>query len=373
VADPWKGVSKGAWHLLTPWHFLVTSTPSLELESDMHYRLLGKSGLRVSELALGAMTFGPESGIGVDKDESRRVFDAFREAGGNFIDTANVYSAGTSETYLGEFLGTDRDRIVLATKYTGATRRRDVNAVGNSRKNMMESVHASLRRLKTDYIDLYWVHARDYLTPIEEVMRGLDDLVRQGKVLYVGVSDTPAWVVSQANTLAELRGWSPFIGLQIRYSLVDRTVERELLPMARAFDIGVTPWGILGGGVLTGKYNKDAEAEGRARMRGQVNERALAIGGEVLRVAEELGTTASRVAIAWVRQGPAVIVPLVGARTLAQLEENLGCLELTLSDEQKARLDAASAIEPGFPHDMLSRQSDERRRLIDNHRSWMTP
>jgi aryl-alcohol dehydrogenase-like predicted oxidoreductase len=187
------------------------------------YKLLGNSGLRVSELALGAMTFGPETGFGVDKAESRRVYDAFRDAGGNFIDAANVYAAGVSEEYLGEFIGRDRPRIVLATKFTGPMRGRDVNAAGNSRKNMMDSVHASLQRLKTDCIDLYWVHARDYLTPIDEVMRGLDDLVRQGKVLYVGVLDTPAWVVSQANTLAELRGLSRFIGLQIRYSLIDRT------------------------------------------------------------------------------------------------------------------------------------------------------
>ena len=195
----------------------------------MRYKLLGRSGLRVSELALGAMTFGTESGIGVDQEESRKVYARFREAGGNFIDSANVYNQGTSETLLGGFIAGERERIVLATKYTGAMRQRDVNAAGNSRKNMMESVHASLRRLQTDYIDLYWVHARDYLTPIEEVMRGLDDLVRQGKVLYVGISDTPAWVVAQANTIAQLRGWSAFVGLQIRYSLIDRTVERELM------------------------------------------------------------------------------------------------------------------------------------------------
>jgi aryl-alcohol dehydrogenase-like predicted oxidoreductase len=343
----------------------------------MRYRLLGKSGLRVSELGLGAMTFGTETGFGVDKDESRRVYDAFREAGGNFIDTANVYAAGTSEKYLSEFIASERERIVLATKFTGAMRRRDVNAAGNSRKNMMESVSASLKRLGTDYIDLYWVHARDYLTPIEEVMRGLDDLVRQGKVLYVGVSDTPAWVVSQANTLAELRGWSPFVGLQIRYSLIDRTVERELLPMARQFDIAVTPWGIVGSGVLTGKYNSpqksDAKAQGRAQMRGQLSERSLAIAAEVMKVAQETNASPSQVAIAWVRQGPALIVPLVGARTLEQLKDNLGCLDLTLSPEQKARLDAVSAIEPGFPHDMLSAQSDQRARTIDNHRAWMTP
>jgi len=339
----------------------------------MRYKLLGRSGLRVSELALGAMTFGAETGFGVDKTESRGVYDKFREAGGNFIDTANVYSAGTSETYLGEFIAAERERIVLATKYTGQTRRRDVNAVGNSRKNMMDSVHASLKRLATDYIDLYWVHARDYLTPIDEVMRGLDDLVRQGKVLYVGVSDTPAWVVSQANTIAELRGWTQFVGLQIRYSLIDRTVERELLPMARQFDIAVTPWGILGSGILSGKYNNDAQARGRAQMRGQIGERSLAIAAAAIAVAKEIGCTPAQVAIAWVRQAPALIVPLVGARTTAQLDDNLQCLEVQLTPEQKSRLDAVSAIEPGFPHDMLANMSAERGRLIENHRAASTP
>jgi aryl-alcohol dehydrogenase-like predicted oxidoreductase len=318
----------------------------------MKYRLMGNSGLRVSELALGAMTFGTQ-GWGADKPESRRVYDRFREAGGNFIDTANIYSGGTSETYLGEFLAGDRDRIVLATKYTGATRARDVNAAGNNRKNLMDSLHASLRRLQTDYVDLYWVHARDFLTPIEEVMRALDDVVRQGKVLYVGVSDTPAWEVARANTLAELRGWSAFVGLQIRYSLLDRAVERELLPMAKTLDLTVTPWDTLGSGILAGKYNDNPAEAGRAKLRGFVNDRALRIAGEVIAVAREIGRTPAQVALCWVRAGQGVIVPLVGARTLAQLDDNLGCLEFTLSPEHKQRLDDASKIELGFPHEFL--------------------
>jgi aryl-alcohol dehydrogenase-like predicted oxidoreductase len=318
----------------------------------MKYRLMGNSGLRVSELALGAMTFGTKD-WGADKDESRRVYEGFREAGGNFIDTANIYSGGTSETFLGEFLGADRERTVLATKYTGATRARDVNAAGNNRKNMMDSVHASLSRLRTDYIDLYWVHARDFMTPIEEVMRGLDDLVRQGKVLYVGVSDTPAWEVSRANTLAELRGWSAFVGLQIRYSLLDRAVERELLPMARALDLTVTPWDVLGSGVLAGKYNNNPAEAGRAKLRGFVSERSLGIAGEVIKVARELGRSPAQVALNWVRQGQGVIGPVVGARTRAQLDDNLGCLEFALTPEVKQRLDDASKIELGFPHEFL--------------------
>lgn len=331
----------------------------------MQYKLMGRSGLRVSELALGAMTFGTAE-WGVERDESLRVYERYREAGGNFIDTANIYSGGQSETFLGEFLGQDRERVVLATKYTGVTRRRDVNAAGNSRKNMMDSVHASLRRLRTDYIDLYWVHVRDFLTPIEEVMRGLDDLVRQGKVLYIGISDTPAWEVARANTLADLRGWTCFVGLQIRYSLLDRTVERELLPMAKALDLTVTPWDTLGSGVLTGKYNRDPDQKGRAALRGQLRERDLGIAAEVLKVAEEIGRTPAQVALAWVRQGPGVIVPLVGARTTDQLSDNLGCLEFSLDPEQKQRLDEASRIRLGFPHDFLAQFSTPR---IDDHRA----
>src|SRR5271167_5066445 len=221
----------------------------------MRYKLLGKSGLRVSELCLGTMTFGEDWGWGSSKDESRQVYDAFLEAGGNFIDTANVYTNGTSEKLLGEFMTGHRDRIVLATKYTNAAPGKDPNAAGNHRKSMMRAVEASLERLKTDYIDLYWLHIWDQITPIEEVMRAFDDLVRQGKILYAGVSDMPAWLVAKANTLAELRGWSSFVGLQIEYSLIERTPERELLPMAAEMGLGVTAWGPLANGVLTGKYH----------------------------------------------------------------------------------------------------------------------
>ena len=336
----------------------------------MKYKLLGKSGLKVSELALGAMTFGTEMGFGVDKDESRKVYEAFREEGGNFIDTANVYNGGTSETFLGEFMQADRERIVLATKFTGAMRGRDVNASGNSRKNMMNSVHASLKRLKTDYIDLYWAHFWDPTTPTEELMRGLDDLVSQGKVLYIGISDTPAWVVSKANTIAELKGWSQFVGLQIRDSLIDGSVERELLPMSRALDLAVTPWGIVGSGILSGKYNKDAATKGRAKMRGSIDKSALKITAEVMAIAEEIGAKATQVAIAWLRNRPANIIPLLGARTVEQLEENLGCLTLNLDEDQMQRLDAVSAISPGFPHDMLSSGNEARAKRIDNHRDW---
>ncbi|HEY5765110.1 MAG TPA: aldo/keto reductase, partial [Candidatus Deferrimicrobiaceae bacterium] len=261
----------------------------------MRYKLLGRSGLRVSEICLGAMTFGEEWGFGASREESRRIFDAFADAGGNFIDTANMYTNGTSERFTGEFLGESRDRFVLATKYTLSMRADDPNASGNHRKNLVQSLEASLSRLRTDYIDLYWLHAWDFMTPVEEVMRALDDVVRAGKVRYIGVSDTPAWIVSRANTLAELRGWTPFIGLQIEYSLIQRTVERELIPMANDLDIAVTAWGAIGGGVLSGKYSgkpgkvKATDSRRKDSNLWRISEKNLAIAREVERVAREIG------------------------------------------------------------------------------------
>ncbi|UCE03064.1 MAG: aldo/keto reductase [Candidatus Latescibacterota bacterium] len=323
----------------------------------MRYKLLGRSGTRVSELALGTMTFGEEWGWGADRKESRRMFDAFADAGGNFIDTANRYTEGTSEKLVGEFTRSDRERFVIATKYTLFTRREDPNFSGNHRKNMVQSLEASLKRLGSEYVDLYWVHAWDFTTAVDEVMRALDDLVRQGKVLHVGVSDTPAWVVSRANTLAELRGWAAFVALQIRYSLVDRTAEADLLPMARAFDLAVTPWSVLAAGVLSGKYNRETPQEGRAKEGAATIERNLKIASEVVAVAEELGCSASHVAISWMRQQPGIVVPLLGARNLAQLQDNLGALDVTLDDAQMHRLDEVSAIDLGFPHNFLAQDA----------------
>jgi len=328
----------------------------------MRYKLLGKSGLRVSELALGTMTFGEEWGWGASKDESHKIFQAFAEAGGNFIDTANRYTEGTSEKYVGEFIAPDRAHFVVSTKYTLVTRRGDPNAAGNHRKNMVQSLEASLKRLQTDYIDVYWVHAWDGITPIEEVMRALDDLVRAGKVLYVGISDTPAWVVSRANTLAELHGWTQFIGLQIRYSLLDRAVERDLLPMARALDIGVTAWGALGSGVLSGKYNKNASESGRAAMWHVLDARSLAIAEAATKIANEVGRSPAQVALNWVRQQPGVVIPIVGSRKLAQILDNVACVEFKLTDEQMQRLNEVSKIELGFPHDFLA--SDEIKDIV---------
>lgn len=347
----------------------------------MRYKLLGRTGLRVSELCLGAMTFGTEWGWGSTKEESHQVFKAFADAGGNFLDTANLYTNGTSERYAGEFLAGIRERFVLATKYTLTMRPDDPNGGGNHRKNLFQSLHESLKRLRTDYIDLYWVHAWDGMTPIEEVMRALDDAVRAGKVLYAGISDAPAWIVSRANTMADFRGWSPFAGLQIQYSLIERTPERDLMPMARALDVAVTPWGVLGGGVLSGKYRGGKERPEGARYapaggwsETYLVDRNFRIAEAVALVAEEIGRTPSQVAIAWVRQQPwGVIVPILGARTVAQLADNLGCLEFELSEEQLRRLDGASRIELGFPHDFLigarSYLFGKTFPRIDNHRA----
>lgn len=322
----------------------------------MKYKLLGKSGLKVSELCLGAMTFGEEWGFGVNREESGKVFDAFVNAGGNFIDTANVYTDGSSEKFVGEFISGNREQFVVATKYTlaQADLRKNINSSGNNRKSMVESLERSLKRMKTDYIDLFWLHMWDGLTPVYEVMRALDDMVRAGKVLYAGISDAPAWIVSQANTMAELRGWTPFTALQIEYSMIQRAPERDLLPMANAFELAVTPWGAIGGGVLTGKYLSDDKGpkrvkEGSARL----NEKNTAIAREVKKISEETGIPAVILALNWVRQQKGIVIPIIGARTVDQLKQNMKCLDYTLTDDIMKRLDEASRIELGFPHDFL--------------------
>ncbi len=330
----------------------------------MKYRVLGRSGLKVSEICLGTMTFGEDWGFGASKEESRKQFDAFAALGGNFIDTANVYTKGTSERFVGEFVKADRDRFVVATKYSIATRFDDINAWGNSRKNLVQSVDASLKRLDLDRIDLYWVHVADFITPIDEVMRALDDVVRAGKVVYIGVSDTPAWQVAQANTLADLRGWSRFVGLQIEYSLIERTPERDLLPMADALGLAVTPWGPIGGGVLSGKYSVGWETPDSKRVaanRHRFSDRNMKIAGEVKAVADELGRSSAQVAIAWAMgRGAHGTIPIVGARTAAQLEDSMGAIDIAFTPEMLARLDAVSRVDLGFPHDFLARPSMAR-------------
>ena len=252
-----------------------------------------------------------------------------------------------------------REEIVLATKYTLTSRPDDPNAGGNHRKNLVHTLEESLRRLRTDYVDLLWLHMWDGLTPVEEVVRALDDLVSQGKVLYVGVSDTPSWVVAQAVTLADLRGWSRFVGLQLPYSLADRDAERELLPMADALGLTVTTWGALEGGALTGKYLSD---DGTPRRYDGAGERVNALAREVLAVAEEVDATASQVATAWVRAQPWPIVPILGARTEAHVRERLGVLEVELAPEHVSRLTDATGFRLGFPREFL--EGENVRRLI---------
>ena len=338
----------------------------------MNYQLLGRSGLRVSDLCLGTMTFGDDWGWGAAEDEARKIYDTYREAGGNFIDTANIYTNGSSEKLVGEFIAGHREEVVVATKYTNAAvgfsgqPGTDANVGGNQRKNMVQAVEASLKRLGTDYIDLYWLHVWDQITPAEEVMRAFDDLVRAGKVLYIGISDAPAWVVAKSNTLAELRGWTRYVSLQIEYNLLERTVERELVPMAKDQQMTVLAWSPLRNGLLTGKYlpenAKQSEADG-ARMNSEmmksfgyrsIEESVHAIVREVVAVGKELGVSAAQVALAWLRYRPVPVIPIIGARKVAQIEDNIRSLDVQLSSEHLQRLDNASAISLGFPHDFLA-------------------
>lgn len=326
-----------------------------------HYITLGRSGLRVSPLCLGAMTFGEDWGWGSSVKDSEAIMDRFFELGGNFIDTANAYTKGHSEKIIGDHVGrhpSKRDRLVLATKFTSNLFRGDPNGGGMSRKAIVAQCEESLRRLQTDYIDLYWLHAWDATTPIDETMRALDDLVTNGKVRYLGFSDTPAWKCAEAQTIARMRGWSPLIALQIEYSLLERTVEGDLVPMAREMGLGITPWSPLKSGVLSGKYTRDQhgkqEAGRGAWATSALNDKAYDLIEELARIAKELGTTPSRVAIAWVQGRPGVTSTIIGARTLAQLEDNLAALEVTLTSEHIAKLEALSKPKLNFPADFLA-------------------
>jgi len=309
----------------------------------MRYRLFGRTGLRVSELFLGAMAFGRNT----DLDEARRIVDVYAEAGGNVIDTANYYSAGTSESILGQAVEGRRDRFVLATKYTLSRDSSDLNAAGNHRKSMTLALEESLRRLRTDYLDVYWVHLWDRHTPLEETMRALDDAVRSGKVLYVGISDAPAWVVARANTLAEWRDWTPFAGLQVPYSLLNRDIERELLPMAEEFGMTVAAWSTLGHGVLSGKYTRPGADD-------SLGPREHAVAKTVQEVADDLGATSAQVAIAWTRAHSPAVHPILGASRADQVAGNLGALDVVLPAATLERLEAAAEFSLGFPGDFIA-------------------
>ncbi|WP_305784661.1 aldo/keto reductase [Symbioplanes lichenis] len=322
----------------------------------MRYTLLGRSGLRVSEFALGTMTFGEGWGWGVPEETAARLLDVYADAGGNFVDTADVYTGGTSEEIVGRALRGRRDRFVVGTKFTGQTTPGDLNSAGNHRKNLARSVEASLRRLGTDYIDVLWVHARDTLTPLPELMRALDDQVRAGKVLHVGVSDWPAWEIARANTLAELRDWSPFVGVQARYNLLSRTPEAELLPVARADDLAVLAWGPLAEGRLTGKYLTGGQGR---RDRGGFDftrDGDDEVVREVVAVAGAAGRTPAEVAFAWLRSRPGTIVPVLGATSEQQLTANLAAAGVELDDDALRRLDAVSEPPPVFPADVMNRE-----------------
>ncbi|MEV6592523.1 aldo/keto reductase [Streptomyces acidicola] len=346
----------------------------------MRYTLLGRSGIRVSELALGTMTFGDDWGWGASPETSARLFDLYAEAGGNFIDTANAYTGGTAESITGRALKGRRDRFVLGTKYTMQAVPGDLNSAGNHRKSLVSSLEASLRRLDTDYIDVLWVHARDTLTPLPELMRALDDQVRAGKVLHIGVSDWPAWEIAQANTLAELRDWSPFVGVQLRYNLLSRSVESELTVMAQAFDLAVLAWGPLAEGRLTGKYLDGAE--GRITRGGWdfSGDQSDHIVRAVVDIAEAGGWTPAQVAFAWLRSRPGTVIPLLGATSEQQLTGNLASLDVTLDDDALHRLDEISAPRLGFPHDVMAGEDmigltygDQWRQVTDHRRASCRP
>jgi aryl-alcohol dehydrogenase-like predicted oxidoreductase len=322
----------------------------------MKYKLLGRSGLKVSELCLGTMGFGTEAGWGADKAASFAIMDAFANAGGNFIDTANMYKLGTSEKIIGEYLGNnDRDYFVVATKYSLKDNFTNPNASGNNRKNMMRSVEASLKKLNTGFIDILYLHIWDNLTPIDEVLRAMDDLIKQGKVNYAAISDTPAWVVATGNTMAELMGWSRFVALQVEYSLIARTPERELIPMAKHFGMTVTPWAPLGGGVLTGKYLRGEQGRIKPESKRR-SEKSEEITSVVVAIADELGVSPGNVALQWTMQQGFSSIPIVGATKLSQLEDNLKTLDVHLEAGHLQRLNDASIIELGFPGDFFNEE-----------------
>jgi aryl-alcohol dehydrogenase-like predicted oxidoreductase len=323
----------------------------------MRYKLFGKhTGLRVSEIILGTGNFGTRWGHGSPPDEARRMFDRYAEAGGNFIDTADSYQFGEAEEILGGLLAGRRNDFVLATKFTQrADPKAGILATGNSRKAMVSSIEASLKRLNTDHIDLYWVHYADGVTPIEEILRGFDDLVRAGKILYAGFSDFPAWRVARAATIAELRGTVPIAGLQVEHSLVERSTEQDLLPMGQALGLGIVAWSPLGGGMLTGKYRSGekgrAEGFGGKVFQAENSAQRTAILDTLIAIAEEAGVSPGEIAIAWVAAKGAL--PIIGPRTVVQLENNLAAIDVALSDAQLARLDAASALPTVFPYTLL--------------------
>ncbi|WP_448651621.1 aldo/keto reductase [Pseudomonas fluorescens] len=331
----------------------------------MRNKVFGRrSGLQVSELALGTGNFGTGWGHGAEREEAKQIFDGYLEAGGNFLDTANGYQFGQAEKLLGEFIATERDNLVVASKYSLRTQPSDAGTIklGNNRKNLVRAVEESLKRLNTDRIDLLWAHMSDNVTPMEEILRGFDDLVRAGKIHYAGLSNFPAWRIARADLLAEVRSFAPIIGVQVEYSLVERSAEREILPMAEALGLGATLWSPLGGGFLTGKYRESLD-DNRANKLGmlihaETSARETAVLDTLLAVASELDASPTHVAIAWIREkarrSTTALIPILGSRTRAQFDATLGALDVHLSAEHVARLDTASAIPLGVPHGIIA-------------------
>ncbi|UCE14096.1 MAG: aldo/keto reductase [Candidatus Heimdallarchaeota archaeon] len=344
----------------------------------MKYKLLGKSGLRVSELSLGTMTFGEDWGWGSSKEVAKQVFQKYVDVGGNFIDTACNYTNGTSEKFVGEFIEGDRDRYVIATKYTLHDYRfkQDPNAGGNHRKNLLRTVKGSLERLQTDYIDLLYLHMWDYTTPIHEVMRTLDDLISSTKINYIGISDTPAWIVAKANTMAEVHGWNPFIAFQFPYNLSFRDPEREIIPMCKNLDLAMTVWAPLGAGLYTGKYTRQNQSKGRLTEGkwGVPSEDRLEIAKEVDKIADEIGCSSANVALNWIRQQDGLFIPIFGVTTFEQLEDNLQCLDFEINDNHIKRLAEKVDFKFGFPKGFLLGNKDlyhgETFDLLENHRKY---
>jgi len=320
----------------------------------MRYTTFGRrTGLLASQMALGVSLFG-RTGYGATPQDARNILDSYVDAGGNFVDTASRYRFGESEQMLGELMGDRRNGLIVASKYSrGDELNPPLTALGANRKAMVQSVEGSLKRLKTDRIDLLFVHMDDHVTPIEEIIRGLDDLIRTGKIVYGGFSNYPAWRVAYGAALANIRGWAPVCGLQIEYSLIQRTPERELLPMAEACGLGVVCFSPLAGGLLTGKYRKGERGRAteykEALLHADAGEAAVVI-SKVVAVADTIGATASQVALAWMLTKG--VIPLVGPRTPKQLEDNLGALELRLGAEHLDQIDSASAIRLGYPHEL---------------------
>lgn len=335
----------------------------------MRYTTFGRrTGLRVSELALGTGNFGTGWGHGAEREEAKKIFDGYVEAGGNFFDTANGYQAGQSEVLLGEFIAAQRDDFVIATKYTmGTTPAAGLSRTGNSRKNMVRAVEESLKRLNTDRIDLLWAHITDGATPMDEILRGFDDLVSAGKIHYAGLSNFPAWRIARADLLADVRGWAPLAGIQLEYSLAERTADRELLPMAEALGLAVTQWSPLGGGFLTGKYRTSTDDTRATKLgmlvHGEKSARETAILDALLAVAAEQGTTATQAAIAWLlhkaRRSSTAMIPILGSRTREQFDATLGALDIALTEEQFDRLSAASAVSLGVPHEQAGEMAQQ--------------